>query len=141
MISGPPVTAIFPLIMIAYAKNVLNASESLATTYNLTLLGDLYKGYFDWANMDAAKKTLVDQIYSDAGFTHFTEAGYTNDYKETTYGGYITSYLKITSDRWSNDSSTEKDFTSSGTYDVATGMVSAERLRSSKVSSCKLTKV
>lgn len=109
-------------LMIAYAKNVLNASESLATTYNLTLLGDLYKGYFDWANMDAAKKTLVDQIYSDAGFTHFTEAGYTNDYKETTYGGYITSYLKITNDRWSNDSSTEKDFTSSGTYDVATGM-------------------
>ncbi|OPZ37409.1 MAG: hypothetical protein BWY98_00140 [Tenericutes bacterium ADurb.BinA155] len=113
-------------LMQAFAKDVIN-DATLCNTYDLSLLGDLYKGYFDWANMDATKKTLVTKIYDDAGYTKFTAAEdpsgkFVDTYKGTTYGGYIEDYLKITDDRSTNDTTKEKDFTGSGAYTKEVGM-------------------
>jgi len=113
-------------LVTAFAKDVINVA-TVCDTYDLSLLGDLYKGYFDWANMDAAKKALVESIYSDAGYVRFTAADgatgdFLNAYKGTTYGGYIEDYLKITDDRSSNDTTIEKDFTGSGAYSKEVGM-------------------
>lgn len=120
----------------SYAKNVIENVSVDAAKYDFTFLDRLYKGLpFDFAGSDYGSQTLVEQIYSDAGWTKFSasDTGYTafvgdNSqyagvaiYKESTFGGYISDYLKIY-DNTVDDSSILADFTNSGAYTAKTGL-------------------
>jgi len=108
----------------AFAKDVLQVGGTVDDV-DLSLLGDLYKGYFDWSSLTVAKKTLIEQIYTDAGFTKVVApagVAYTDYYKETTYGGYVTDYVKITDSRFTTDTTIYNDFTNSGTYAPQVGL-------------------
>ena len=121
----------------SYAKNVIEVSSVNASTYDFTFLDRLYKGIpFDYAGLDASiDSTLVDAIYADAGWNLFTSADTGYDafilanpeysgldiYKESTFGGYISDYLKIY-DNTVDDSSVVSDFSNSGAYTTKTGL-------------------
>lgn len=110
----------------SYIENVLKV-KTADEDINLNFLSELYKGYFDWANLDATTTALIEQIYADANFEKviWTDDGGTTFtyYKQTTYGGYLEDYKLIkTGDRTGNDSSKESDFTNSGAYTKETGL-------------------
>lgn len=108
----------------AFAKDVLQVGGTTSDV-DLSFLGDLYKGYFDWANLAPAKKTLIEQIYADAGFTKVAApagVAYVDYYKETTYGGYVTDFVKITDSRFTTDTTVYNDFTNSGAYAPEVGL-------------------
>lgn len=114
----------------AYADLVLN--EKLESTYlnaikdyyntysyDLHFLNDLVKGYTEGWNKSL--KEAADKVYEAAQFTSITVSGH-SAYQETTYGGYLTNYAKITANRFTNDTSVENDFTNSGKYTPEVGL-------------------
>lgn len=121
----------------SYVSNIIEDDTSDFAKYDFTFLDRLYKGIpFDFAGRDAdLDQTIVEKIYSDAGWTPFTDAdlGYaefkadnaayatSTIYKEGTFGGYIANYLK-TYDNSVDDSSVVSDFTNSGNYTMKTGL-------------------
>ncbi len=124
----------------AYAHDILEERKvdpempaaDLEMMKDLSFLADLSKGTVDLEGFQDQDKaaTLVAAVYKDASFTKFTaeEIGTdaallgSNIYKETTYGGYVTDYLKITGDRFTTNTTVEADFTGSGAHSKETGM-------------------
>lgn len=118
----------------AYCKDVISDTSVDSKLYGLTFLDALSKGCIDYAEMDATTQALVDKIYADAGWTKFTTAEVSNltsaeqkaefvtIRKESTYGGYITNYLKIFDPSYTSDTDILKDFTNSGAYTSETGL-------------------
>jgi len=120
----------------AYSNIVIeNGTADDQKTYDLTFLDRLSKGYFDFAGDDATIQAKANAIYDEAGWTSFTTAelaivdsgtGDTGAYnyvrKESTLGGYLTSFSKIYDTSVTTDANEVKDFTNSGAYTANTGL-------------------
>ncbi len=121
-------------LVASYAKNVIEDSTIDQSVYSFTFLDDLYKGVPEIV-ASYADQTLVNKIYTDAGWTAYAttdsvyasfvadNASYNSAkiYKESTFGGYIADYLKIY-DNTADDASVVTDFTNSGAYTAKTGL-------------------
>ena len=121
-------------LVASYAKNVIEDSAVDQSVYSFTFLDDLYKGVPEIV-ASYADQTLVNKIYTDAGWTAYATtdsvyASFVADnsayssakiYKESTFGGYIADYLKIY-DNTADDASVVTDFTNSGAYTAKTGL-------------------
>lgn len=117
----------------AYCKDVIAAKKDV-NTYNFTFLDGLNKGTIDYEAGSSEDKAIIDAIYTDAGWTKFTSsdvaavtsaterAEFLTVCKESTYGGYITNYLKLFDTSNTGDSDIRKDFTNSGAYTAGTGL-------------------
>jgi hypothetical protein len=121
-------------LMTAYCQDVLaDATNSANTAFGFTFLGDLYKGTtFEFT---AEQTTLANKIYTDADWTVGAGAiattanpltidnwTITNYYKESALGTIITSYEKLTDNRFTDNSTVRSDFTNSGAYTIETGL-------------------
>jgi hypothetical protein len=116
----------------AYGKDVIAAKKD-ATKYDFTFLDSLSKGTISYSSLATADKAVVDSIYTDAGWTKFTAsevAALSSDEqtefqtvcKESTYGGYITNYIKLFDNANTGTGDILKDFTNSGAYTASTGL-------------------
>jgi hypothetical protein len=116
-------------LLISYAKNVLSTdSVKDWAKYGFTFLGDLYKG--TTYAFDSDQTTLAATIYTDANWhTAKTTAlpevdGWkiTDYYKESSIGAIVTSYEKLTNNRFTDNTTSRNDFTNNGAYTVETGL-------------------
>jgi len=116
-------------LMTAYAKNVIaDATNSANSAFGFTFLGDLYKG--TTSGFTAEQTTLANTIYTDADWHKATPVksltidGWTisDYYKESAMGTIITSYEKLTDNRFTDDTTARNDFTNSEAYTVETGL-------------------
>jgi len=115
----------------AYATKVINTG--LYGTYGFDFLSDLVKGTINY-NGSEANEVLAKEIYQAADFdltnaqtvtyTILGEAKTLTAPVETTLGGYIKEYNKITDNRFTNDTSAYDDFTSNGAYIKEVGLQS-----------------
>jgi hypothetical protein len=117
-------------LMTAYCKDVLSDATYAKdfTSYGFTFLGDLYKG--TTSNFTSAQNTIAEKIYTDAGWHKATalksltigDWTISDYYKESAMGTIITSYEKLTDNRFTDDTTVRSDFTNSGAYTVDTGL-------------------
>src|SRR5574344_1858677 len=117
-------------LMTAYCKDVLSDATYAKdfTSYGFTFLGDLYKG--TTSNFTSAQNTIAEKIYTDAGWHKATalksltigDWTISDYYKESAMGTIITSYEKLTDNRFTDDTTVRNDFTNSGAYTVDTGL-------------------
>ncbi len=123
-------------LVTSYAEMVVE--ENKLDKYPFTVLDAMVKGtVFDSGyEVGEEDKAFIKSIYADAGWTEFTDSDYaglaesykatideysTTVYKESTFGGYVTNYLKIGSDT-TDDTDVVSDFTNSGAYTPETGL-------------------
>ncbi len=111
----------------SYAKLVLSKTDAELTSAgvdpekvrDLNFLDRLYKGYI----VDATEKAFADTIYAEAGFTTYAAGVDTiATYEETTYGELAKNYNTLATDRWTQGSGKESEFTNSGAYPKAVGL-------------------
>lgn len=124
-------------LVMSYAEKVIEANK--LDKYPFTVLNSMAKGTIFDANSpitEEADKDFIKEIYEYAGWTAFEASdfagldakyknivdGYsTTVYKQSTFGGYVSDYLKIGNDT-ANDTDIVKDFTNSGAYTPETGL-------------------
>ena len=117
-------------LLTSYCQNVIASSDAGVSQdkYGFTFLGDLYKGTtFDFAGDALA---LANTIYEKADWhkvslsTPLTVDDWTisSYYKESAMGTIIESYLKLTDNRFTDDTAVRNDFTNNGAYPVGTGL-------------------
>lgn len=111
-------------LITSFCKNVVE--KNLLDSYPLTTLDKMIKGTLGVSELTE----ILTKVYEEAGWTAFTstEIGTIADsysgtiYKESTFGGYVSDYLKIYDSTYNNDSDIIKDFTNSGAYTPETGL-------------------
>ncbi len=123
-------------LVTSYAEKVIEKNK--LDKYPFTILDAMVKGtVFDSSyEVNEEDAEFINSIYTDAGWTTFTDSDYagidasfketidsysTTVYKESTFGGYVTNYLKIGSDT-TDDTDVVSDFTNSGAYTPETGL-------------------